>query len=86
MRNLATELIMKEQLVITTARAKELKEHVEKLITLGKKQTLHARRQALSFLRPVEGETNNLACQKLFGPLAKKYAKRNGGYTRVLKM
>ncbi|WP_381415338.1 50S ribosomal protein L17 [Spiroplasma endosymbiont of Anurida maritima] len=87
MRNLATELIIHEKLQITETRAKELRRHVEKLITLGKRGDLHARRRAASFLRNITVKNEKAAAlQKLFGPLAKQYSKRNGGYTRILKL
>lgn len=77
--NLAVALIKHEQIVTTLPKAKELKPFVEKLITLGKKGDLHARRQAYAKLPDKEWAA------KLFDTLALRYAERNGGYTRVLK-
>lgn len=77
--NLAVALIKHEQIVTTLPKAKELKPFVEKLITLGKKGDLHARRQAYAKLPDKEWAA------KLFDTLAPRYAERNGGYTRVLK-
>ena len=77
--NMAAALIRHEQIKTTLPKAKELRPVVEKLITLGKRGGLHARRQVLATLRDVE------LAQKLLGPLAERYAKRAGGYTRVLK-
>lgn len=86
MRNLSTELIISEKLEITETRAKELRSHVEKLITLAKRQDLHARRQAASFLRNIDASKDQTALQKLFSAIAKRYMDRNGGYTRILKL
>lgn len=86
MRNLATELIINERLEITETRAKELRRHVDKLITLGKRQDLHARRRAASFLLDIDANEKEMALQKLFNGVAKKYKGRNGGYTRILKL
>lgn len=77
--NLAAALIKHEQIKTTLPKAKELKPIVDKLITLGKRGDLHARRQAISML----GDTKLAA--KLFDNLAPRYAARAGGYTRVLK-
>ena len=77
--NMAAALIRHEQIKTTLPKAKELRPVVEKLITLGKRGGLHARRQVLATLRDAD------LAQKLLGPLAERYAKRAGGYTRVLK-
>ncbi len=77
--NLAMALIEHEQIRTTLPKAKELRPFVEKLITLGKRGGLHARRQALAVLRDTK------LTAKLFGPLAERYRQRNGGYTRVLR-
>ena len=77
--NMAAALIRHEQIKTTLPKAKELRPVVERLITLGKRGGLHARRQALSVLR------DNELTQKLFGALAERYSARKGGYTRVLK-
>ena len=87
LRDLATELIIHEKITTTEARAKELRRTVEKLITLGKRGDLHARRQAVSVLRQKQAneETNQTAVQKLFSDIAPRYSERNGGYTRIIK-
>lgn len=77
--NLAQALIEHEQITTTLPKAKDLRPIVEKLITLGKKKTLAARRQAISQIR-----SEDLAA-KLIGPLADRYKKRNGGYVRIIK-
>ena len=79
-RNMVTALIRRERIRTTLAKAKELRSHVEKTITLGKKGTLHAKRLARKVV--VEKE----AFSKLFGPLSDRYAKRSGGYTRIIKI
>jgi large subunit ribosomal protein L17 len=78
-RNLSQALIKHEQIVTTLPKAKDLRPVVEKLITLGKRGGLHARRQAFAQLRDHKMVT------KLFDVLAQRYAERAGGYTRVLK-
>ena len=78
-KNMAQAIIKHEQIITTLPKAKTMKPIVDKLITLGKKGTLHARRQAFSKLR------DESMVAKLFGTLAPRYADRNGGYTRVLK-
>ena len=78
-RNLAVALIKHEQITTTLPKAKELRPVAEKLITLGKRGGLHARRQAYAQLR------DDKIVAKLFGPLAERYRARPGGYTRVLK-
>ena len=87
LRDLATDLIINEKITTTEARAKELRRTVEKLITLGKRGDLHARRQAVAVLRRKEAdvETGQDAVQKLFSDVAPRYAERNGGYTRIIK-
>ncbi|MEN8196677.1 MAG: 50S ribosomal protein L17 [Pseudomonadota bacterium] len=77
--NMANALIKHEQIKTTLPKAKELRPVVEKLVTLGKRGNLHARRQAFAMLRD-DGMT-----RKLFDTLAERYAERQGGYTRVLK-
>ena len=90
LRNLATALIVSERIETTEARAKEVRSVVEKLITLGKKGDLASRRNAAKTLRNVEilneDETTQTALQKLFGEIAERYAERQGGYTRILKV
>ena len=78
-KNMAQAIIKHEQIITTLSKAKTMKPIVDKLITLAKKGSLHARRQAFSKLRDDKMVT------KLFGTLASRYADRTGGYTRVLK-
>ncbi|EFI41390.1 MULTISPECIES: 50S ribosomal protein L17 [Peptoniphilus] len=80
LRNLVTSLLREEKIVTTVTRAKETKRMAEKMITLGKRGDLHARRQALSYIYDEDVVT------KLFAEIAPKYAERNGGYTRILKL
>jgi large subunit ribosomal protein L17 len=77
--NMAASLIQHEQIITTLPKAKEIRSISDKLITLGKKGGLHARRQAIAQIKDVE------QVRKLFDELAPRYAERNGGYTRVLK-
>jgi len=86
LRNLATDLIIHERLETTEAKAKELRPVVEKMITLGKRGDLNARRQAAAFLYNKETEEDNNVIQKLFDDIATRYEDRQGGYTRVLKL
>ena len=95
LRDLTTDLIINEAIVTTEARAKEIRKTVEKMITLGKRGDLHARRQAAAFVRneiasesydeATDKYTSVTALQKLFSEIAPRYAERNGGYTRILK-
>ncbi len=78
-RNMAVALFKHEQITTTLPKAKELRPVAEKLITLGKRGGMHARRQAYAELR------DDRIVAKLFGPLAERYRTRGGGYTRVLK-
>ncbi len=77
--NMATALIKHEQIKTTLPKAKDLRRVVERLITLGKRGDLHARRQVLARLRDEQ------MTRKLFDELAERYKARPGGYTRVLK-
>src|SRR5881227_72196 len=77
--NMAAALIKHEQIMTTLPKAKELRPIVEKLITLGKRGDLHARRQAIAAMRDVS------MVKKLFEVLGPRYMERQGGYTRVLK-
>ena len=77
--NLAVSLIEHEQIVTTLPKAKDLRPIVEKLVTLGKRGDLHARRQAIAQIRDVA------MVKKLFEVLGPRYKERHGGYTRVLK-
>ena len=77
--NMAAALIKHEQIVTTLPKAKDLRPVVEKLVTLGKRGDLHARRRAISEIRDIA------MVRKLFDVLGPRYKERNGGYTRVLK-
>ena len=77
--NMSAALIKHEQIVTTLPKAKELRPIVEKLITLGKRGDLHARRQAIAQVRDED------QVRKLFGVLGPRYKDRNGGYLRILK-
>lgn len=77
--NMAAALIKHEQIVTTLPKAKDLRPIVEKLVTLGKRGDLHARRQAVAQMRDVA------MVKKLFEVIGPRYKERNGGYTRVLK-
>ena len=77
--NMAAALIKHEQIVTTLPKAKELRPIVEKLVTLGKRGDLHARRQAIAEMRDLA------MVKKLFDVIGPRYKTRNGGYTRVLK-
>ena len=80
LRNMVTELLDNEQMMTTVAKAKALRPFAEKMITLGKRETLHARRQALAVIRSKD------VVAKLFETLASRYAKRAGGYTRIIRL
>ena len=94
LRDLSTDLIINERIVTTQMRAKETSRFADKLITLGKRGDIHARRQAAKLVRnelATVSETEEeiiveTVLQKLFNELGPRYANRNGGYTRVLKM
>jgi len=77
--NMAASLIEHEQIVTTLPKAKEIRPIVEKLVTLGKRGDLHARRQAISQIR------DNEVVRKLFDTIATRYATRHGGYIRIMK-
>ena len=77
-RNMVTSLLDKERIRTTRQKAKEVRRVAERMITLGKRGDLHARRQALSFIR------DKAIVHKLFDTLGKRYADRPGGYTRIL--
>src|SRR5436190_5217956 len=81
MMNLSKEIIAHERIRTTEAKAKAVKPEIERLITLGKRGDLHARRRALSTLAQ-----DKFAVHKLFEELAPRYAQRAGGYTRILKL
>jgi large subunit ribosomal protein L17 len=80
LRNLATALLEHERIVTTEPKAKELRRVADKLVTLGKRGDLHARRQALQVVR------SNAVVRKLFNDIAPRFAERQGGYTRVLRL
>lgn len=79
LRNQVTSLLEKGRIETTLTRAKETRSLAEKMITLGKANTLHTRRQALAFI------TSEDVVKKLFNEIAPKYAERNGGYTRIIQ-
>ena len=80
LRNLATALLEHERIVTTEPKAKELRRVADKLVTLGKRGNLHARRQALQVVQ------SNAVVQKLFNEIAPRFAGRQGGYTRILRL
>ena len=80
MRNMVTSLIEHERLETTSAKAKELRLEADKMITLAKKGDLHARRQALAFIRDKD------VVYKLFEEIKNRYLDRNGGYTKISKL
>ncbi|MDD3269369.1 MAG: 50S ribosomal protein L17 [Syntrophomonadaceae bacterium] len=79
LRNVVTSLLEKEKIVTTETRAKDIKRITEKMITLGKRGDLHARRQAASYIM------SDTVVQKLFSDIAERYSDRQGGYTRIIK-
>ncbi len=79
LRNMVTSIIKHERIRTTDMKAKELRKIADKMITLGKKGTLHARRQALAVVR------DRVTVGKLFGELTERYRNRAGGYTRIIK-
>src|SRR3954462_346262 len=80
LRNLVTSVILEERVVTTVPKAKAIKPLVDKMITLGKRDTLHARRQAAAFLETPK------SVQKLFETLGSRFGQRNGGYTRIVRL
>jgi large subunit ribosomal protein L17 len=80
LRNMVTSLLQHEHLQTTDAKAKELRRWADRMITLGKRGTLHARRQALSFVR------SRMVVAKLFDDIAPRFGSRPGGYTRITKL
>ncbi|HPJ72426.1 MAG TPA: 50S ribosomal protein L17 [bacterium] len=80
LRNLATDFFQRERIITTLPKAKELRPVVEKLITEGKRGTLHDRRKILAYI-----QTKDVA-HKLFEEIAPRFADRNGGYTRIIKL
>ncbi|WP_202081266.1 50S ribosomal protein L17 [Caldalkalibacillus salinus] len=87
-RDLVTDLFIYERIETTESKAKELRSIAEKMITLAKRGDLHARRQVAAYVRPEQAgdESGKNAIQKLFDDIAPRYAERQGGYTRVLKI
>ena len=79
--NLTKDLIMNESIKTTEPRAKEVRKFVDKMITYGKDGSLVARRKALAFLH-----NDKAVVSKIFNELAPRYAERNGGYTRIIKL
>jgi len=79
-RNMVTDFLDKERIITTVAKAKELRPFAEKMITLGKRDNLHSRRRALSIIR------RKSVVHKLFDSLAPRYADRNGGFTRIIRL
>jgi large subunit ribosomal protein L17 len=80
LRNLATALLEHERIVTTEPKAKELRRVADKLVTLGNRGNLHARRQALQVVQ------KNAVVQKLFNDIAPRFAERHGGYTRIVRL
>ncbi|MBM7615273.1 50S ribosomal protein L17 [Alkaliphilus hydrothermalis] len=80
LRNLVTSLLKNGKIQTTEARAKETRRLAEKMITLGKRGDLHARRQAMAFI------TEETVVKNLFDEIAPKYQEKNGGYTRIMKL
>jgi large subunit ribosomal protein L17 len=80
MRNLVTSLFLYEKIITTAAKAKELRSVAEKMVTLAKREDLHARRQAAEVLN------DDKALKKLFDTLGARYRDRGGGYTRITKL
>ena len=80
LRNMSTELFRHERIKTTLAKARELRPFAEKLVTMSKKETLHARRQIARDIH------DNTVVRKMFDTLAPRYAERPGGYTRIIKL
>jgi large subunit ribosomal protein L17 len=80
LRNIVTDLLREGRITTTEMRAKEARRNAEKMITLAKRGDLHARRQALAYV------LDETVVKKLFDEIGPKYADRNGGYTRILKL
>jgi len=89
-RNLATALVLNDSIETTVQKAKELKRIVDKLVTLGKTDSLHNRRQAMKYLMPINKEEDGnalkwTAVHKLFTDIGLRFTERAGGYTRVIR-
>ncbi len=85
LKDLVTDLIINEQITTTLAKAKSLRRVADKMVTLGKKNTLAARRLAAKTVRPEMASPTKTALQKLFDDIAPRFSDRNGGYTRIYK-
>ena len=79
LRNMTTDLLKHGKITTTETRAKDVKRMADKMITLGKRGDLHARRQALAYMM------DETVVKNLFDEIAPKYAERNGGYSRIIK-
>ena len=91
LRNMATSLVIEGRITTTLPKAKELRRVADKLITLGKTDSLHNRRQALAYLMAIDREAKGdvqkkTAMHKLFAELGPQFSERNGGYTRVVRL
>ena len=94
LREMTTQLIMNERITTTETRAKEVRKTAEKMITLGKRGDLAARRRVAAFIRDEVADIHEekdavvvkSALQKLFSDVAPRYKDRNGGYTRIMKL
>ena len=86
LRDLITDLILNGSIKTTVTKANELKRLADKMVTLGKKNTLASRRQAAKLVRSEKDTNGNYALSKLFDEIAPRFAERNGGYTRVIKL
>jgi large subunit ribosomal protein L17 len=80
LRNMVTSFLDKERIRTTLPKAKALRPIAERMITLGKRESLHARRRALAFIKDAQ------VVSKLFSTLAPRFAQRNGGYTRIVRL
>jgi large subunit ribosomal protein L17 len=80
LRNLVTSLVERERITTTVAKAKAMRPHVEKMITLGKAENLHARRQAAAYLQ------TPASVKKVFDTLSARFASRTGGYLRITRL
>ena len=85
LRDLITDLILNGSIKTTVTKANELKRLADKMVTLGKKNTLASRRQAAKLVRSETDANGVYALNKLFDEIAPRFAERNGGYTRVIK-
>ncbi|WP_036452883.1 50S ribosomal protein L17 [Mycoplasma buteonis] len=86
MRSLVSELFANGRIVTTVTRAKEVRRHAEKMITKAKQPTLANRRIVAAYLRPINASNGQDVLKYLFAEIAPKYAERNGGYTRIIKL